>query len=58
MKTKYVCHGVINPHVNFYDNRTMKTVILIIKTCRWGGGGGEEEKEPTLSPKLAFWQLR
>ena len=37
MKTKYVCHGLIYLHVNFHDNRTMQTVILIIKNCRWGG---------------------
>ena len=44
MKTKYVCHGLIYLHVNFHYNRTMRTVISIIKSCRWGGG---EEKEPT-----------
>ena len=38
MKTKYVCHSLIYSHVNFHDNRTMRTVILIIKNCRWGGG--------------------
>ena len=37
MKTKYVCHGLIYLYDNFYDNRTMRTVILIIKNCRWGG---------------------
>ena len=31
MKTKYVCHGLVYLHVNFHDNRTMQTVILIIK---------------------------
>ena len=46
MKTKYVFHGLIYLHVNFHDNRTMRTVILITKNCRWGGGGGGEEKEP------------
>ena len=45
MKTKYVCHGLIFLHVNFHDNQTMRTVILIIKNWRWGGGGGKE-KEP------------
>ena len=38
MKTKYVFHGLICLHVNFHDNRTMRTVILITKNCRWGGG--------------------
>ena len=36
MKTKYVCIGLSYWHVNFHDNRTMQTVILIIKVCRWG----------------------
>ena len=43
MKTKYVCHGLISLHVNFHDNRTMQTLILFMKNCRWGG---EQEKEP------------
>ena len=42
MKTKYVCHGLMYLHVNFHDNWTIRTVILIIKNCRWG----EKEKEP------------
>ena len=39
MKTKYVFHGLIYFHVNCQDNQTMRTVILIIKNCRWGGEG-------------------
>ena len=42
MKTKYVCHGLIFLHVNFYDNQTMRTVILII---RGGGGEGKRAKK-------------
>ena len=42
MKIKYVCHGLVSLHVNFYDNRTKWTLTSIIKICRWGG----EEKEP------------
>ena len=42
MKTKYVFHGLIYSHVNSHDNRTMRTVILVTKNCRWG----EKEKEP------------
>ena len=37
MKTKYVSHGLNSMHVNFHDNRTMRTVILVTKNCRWGG---------------------
>ena len=39
MKTKYVCHGLIYLHANCHDSRTL---VLIIKNCRWG----EKEKEP------------
>ena len=46
MNTKYVCHGLFYQHVNFHDNRTILTVNLIIKNCRWGGG----EKKPTSVP--------
>ena len=44
MKTKYVFHSLIYLHVNFHDNWTMRTVILIIKNCRWG----EKVKEPKI----------
>ena len=44
MKTKYVCHGLIFLHVNFHDNQTMRTVILIIKNWRWGGGRKKSQK--------------
>ena len=46
LKTKYAFHGLIYLHVNFHDNRTKRTVILIIKNCRWG----EKEKEPHFWP--------
>ena len=45
MQTKFVCHGLIYLHVNFHDNRSMRRVILIIKSCRWG----KKEKEPKLT---------
>ena len=48
MKTKYVFHSLIYLHVNFHDNWTMQTVILIIKNCRWG----EKVKEPKI--RIAF----
>ena len=38
MKTKYVCHGLISPHVNFDVDRVVGTVILLVKNCRWGKG--------------------
>ena len=39
MKNKYVCHGLISPHVNFHDNRTKWLVISNIKISRWRGKG-------------------
>ena len=42
MKTKYFFHGLVYLHNNFFDNPTMQTVILILKTA----GGQEKEKEP------------
>ena len=42
MNTKYVCHGLSDNQTViliikiFHDNRTMRTVILMIKSCRWG----------------------
>ena len=47
MYTKYVCHGLSDNQTViliikiFHDNRTMRTVILMIKSCRWG----EKEKK-------------
>ena len=38
MKTKYVCHGPISPHANFFLNRLVGTVILLVK-LQVGGGG-------------------
>ena len=38
MKTKYVCYGLVNLHVNFDDNRTKGTVISKF------AGGGERKK--------------
>ena len=52
MKTKYVCRGLISLYVNFYNNRTMWSTNLYVKTCRWGGGGGGGRKEK--SPRLLF----
>ena len=54
MKIKFVCDCLIYSHVNFHDNRTMRTVILFIKNCRWGGGGWEE-KEPRS--QRSFWMV-
>ena len=39
MKTKYVCHGLISPQVNFHNNQMVGTVNFFAKNCRW-------EKEP------------
>ena len=48
MKTEYVCHGLICWLVNFNDNRTMQTVILIIKNCRRGAGGAKKSRDRFL----------
>ena len=55
IKTKYVCHGPVNPHASFLVNRLVKTVILLVKKCRWGG------EEPFLLFQLlqsAFFQKK
>ena len=44
MKTKYVFRGLIGLYVNFHNNRTMWSINLHVKNCRWGGG---KEKEPS-----------
>ena len=36
MNTKYVCYGPMSPHANFLVNRVVRTVILLVKSCRWG----------------------
>ena len=41
MKTKYVSHGLISLNVNFHNNRTMWSITLLVKICRWGGGKGK-----------------
>ena len=56
MKTKYVCHGLIYLHVNFHENRTMRTEILIIKNCRWGGGGKEKESKTSVGQMIACYK--
>ena len=38
IKTKYVCHGPVNPHASFLVNRLVKTVILLVKKLQVGGG--------------------
>ena len=43
MKIKYVCRDLISLYENFHNNRTMRTLNLHVKNCRWG----EKEKEPT-----------
>ena len=48
MKTKYVCHGLISPPVNFHNNWTKWTVTSNIKICRWGGDG-KRAKRASLS---------
>ena len=35
--------------VNFHVNRTLRTVSVIIKNCRWGGGGERAEPKPVCS---------
>ena len=37
MRTKCVLHILISRHVNFHNDRTMWTVTIPVKTCRWGG---------------------
>ena len=37
MKTKYDFRGLISPYVNFHYNRTMWSINLHVKICRWGG---------------------
>ena len=47
METKYVCHGLISPHVNFHNDRTMSTEAFFSKKLQVGGEGWVgEEKEP------------
>ena len=38
MKTKYVFRDLIGLYVNFHNNRTMWSINLHVKNCRWGGG--------------------
>ena len=45
MKIKYGCHGLVSLHVNFHDNRTMWTVIWIMKIWE------EKEKKPKIYPE-------
>ena len=35
MKTKHVCQNLIITQVNFHINRTMWSVIFLVKLCRW-----------------------
>ena len=42
MTTKYVYRGLISLYVNFPNNRTMPSINLYVKNCRWG----EKEEEP------------
>ena len=51
MKTKYVHHGLVSLHVNFHNNRTIGTVILIKKICRWAWG---RKKEPEQMIRLVL----
>ena len=38
---------MLNPHVNFHDNRAMQTSFVLVKIRRWGGGSWrKKEKEP------------
>ena len=39
MKSKYVCRGLIGLYVNFHNNRTMWSINLHVKICRWVGKG-------------------
>ena len=48
MKTKYVCRGLISPYASFHNNRTMWSINLHVKICRWG----EKEKEPEVVQHL------
>ena len=50
MKTKYVCRGLISLYVNFHNNRTMWSLNLNVKNCRWGG----KEKEPRTTRLLCY----
>ena len=43
MQTKYVCRGPVSPHANFFVNRFVGTVILLVKIA-----GGGKEKEPNF----------
>ena len=38
MKTKYVRHSLISPHVSFHNDRTMGTVTLLVKNGKWEKG--------------------
>ena len=48
MKTKYVCRGLIGLYVNFHLNRTIWSINLHVKNCRWG----EKEKEPNFQATI------
>ena len=39
MMSKYVCRGLISLYVKFHNNRTIWSINLHVKVCRWGGGG-------------------
>ena len=38
-KTKYVCHGLISPHVNFHVNRLLGTIYLLVQKLQVGRKG-------------------
>ena len=44
MKTDYVWPILISLHANFHNDRTMRTVTLLEKSCRWGEGEGKEPR--------------
>ena len=46
MKTKCVWHILISPHVNFHNDRTMRTVTLLVKIA---GGGGEKKSQINMN---------
>ena len=43
MKSKYVCRGLIRLYVNFHNNRTLWSINLHVKICRWVGKGKRAE---------------
>ena len=53
MNTKYVCYGPMSPHANFLVNRVVRTVILLVKSCRWGDD--ENELEIVAHEIVADW---